>query len=98
VSEEQKRAGSAGRQSETSGGSDSMDEKVERHAKELAHGGHDNSPVAEDEDTGRIAARRILEESEERVHQRGAHDHESEDVIRRSSDETAATGDDEPNP
>lgn len=77
---------------------DSMDEKVERHAKELAHGGHDNSPVAEDEDAGRIAARRILEESEERVHQRGAYDHESDDVIRRSTEETAAVGEDEPNP
>jgi hypothetical protein len=54
--------------------------------------------VAEDEDTGRIAARRILDESEERVHQRGAYDHESDDVIRRSTEETAATGDDEPNP
>jgi hypothetical protein len=75
-----------------------MDEKVERHAEELHHGGHDNSVVAKDLDTGRVAARRILEESEERVHQRGAHDHESDDVIRRSTEETAAIGDDEPNP
>jgi hypothetical protein len=77
---------------------DDMDSKVDRHAKELHHGGHDNSAAAEDLDTGRIAARRILEESEERVHQRGAYDHESDDVIRRSTEETAATGDDEPNP
>lgn len=77
---------------------DPMDDKVERHAEELAHGGHDNSPVAEDPDTGRIAAHRILEESEERVHQRGAYDHESDDVIRRSTEETAAVGEDEPNP
>jgi hypothetical protein len=78
--------------------SDSMDEKVERHADELQHGTQDNSRAVEDEDTARIAARRILQESEERVHQRGAHDHESDDVIRRSTEETAATGDDEPNP
>lgn len=77
---------------------DDMDEKVERHAEELQHGGHDNSPAAEDLDTGRTAARRILEESEERVHQRGAYDPESEDVIRRSTEETAAIGEDEPNP
>ena len=75
---------------------DSMDEKVERHADGLRHGSQENSRAAEDEDTARIAARRILEESEERVHQRGAHDHESDDVIRRSTEETAATGDDEP--
>ena len=79
-------------------GTDSMEEKVERHAEELRHGGHDNSPVAEDLDTGRIAAQRILEESEERVHQRGAYDPESDDVIRRSTEETAAIGEDEPNP
>ena len=77
--------------------SDSMEDKVERHADELRHGTQDNSLAAEDEDTARIAARRILEESEERVHQRGAHDHESDDVIRRSTEETAATGEDEPN-
>ena len=76
---------------------DPMEEKVERHAEELHHGGHDNSEVAEDLDTGRTAARRILEESEERVHQRGAYDPESDDVIRRSTEETAATGEDEPN-
>jgi hypothetical protein len=75
-----------------------MDEKVERHADELRHGTQDNSLAADDEDTARTAARRILQESEERVHQRGAHDHESDDVIRRSTEETAATGDDEPNP
>ena len=75
-----------------------MEEKVERHADGLQHGSQDNSRAVEDEDTARIAARRILEESEERVHQRGAHDHESDDVIRRSTEETAATGDDEPNP
>jgi hypothetical protein len=77
-------------------GNDGMDEKVDRHAKELLHGTQDNSAAAEDIDTGRIAARRILEESEERVHQRGAHDPESDDVIRRSSEETAAVGEDEP--
>ena len=77
---------------------DAMCDKVERHAEELHHGGQDNSPAAEDLDTGRIAAQRILEESEERVHQRGAYDPESDDVIRRSTEETAAIGEDEPNP
>jgi hypothetical protein len=81
--------------------SDPMEDKVERHADELRHGTQDNSRAvdeADDDDTARIAARRILQESEERVHQRGAHDHESDDVIRRSTEETAAIGDDEPNP
>lgn len=78
--------------------SDSMEDKVERHADELGHGTQDNSRAVDDEDTARIAARRILQESEERVHQRGAHDHESDDVIRRSTEETAAVGEDEPNP
>ena len=77
---------------------DDMEEKVDRHARELHHGGHDNSEAAEDLDTGRIAARRILEESEERVHQEGAYDPESDDVIRRSTEETAAIGEAEPNP
>ena len=45
--------------------SDSMEEKVERHADGLQHGSQDNSRAVEDEDSARIAARRILEESEE---------------------------------
>lgn len=73
-----------------------MEEKADRHARELRHGSQDNSEAAEDLDTARIAARRILEESEERVHQRGAYDPESDDVIRRSTEETAAVGEDEP--
>lgn len=77
---------------------DSMDEKVERHADELQHGSQDNSLAVDEPGTAHIAARRILQESEERVHQRGAHDHESDDVIRRSTEETAATGENEPDP
>jgi hypothetical protein len=66
------------------------DDKVEKLAQKLLR---DRDPAAPDIDAARRAARRMLEDSEERTFDPAAHDHESEDVIRRSSSETAATGD-----
>lgn len=47
----------------------------------------------EDIESARVAARRMLQESEARTYDPAAHDHESDDVIRRSSSETASIGD-----
>jgi hypothetical protein len=66
------------------------DDKVEKLAQKLLR---DRDPAAPDIEAARKAARRMLEDSEERTFDPAAHDHESEDVIRRSSSETAATGD-----
>jgi hypothetical protein len=66
------------------------DDKVEKLAQKLFRNG---DPAAPDIDAARRAARRMLEDSEERTFDPAAHDHESDDVIRRSSGETAATGD-----
>ncbi|HWC15129.1 MAG TPA: hypothetical protein VG929_11155 [Actinomycetota bacterium] len=46
-----------------------------------------------DIEAARVAARRMLQESEARTYDPAAHDHESDDVIRRSSSETASVGD-----
>jgi hypothetical protein len=69
------------------------DEKVERLAQKLLRGTEDNHPHVDDIETARKAARRMLEDSEARTAE--AYDLEPEDdnVIRRSSGETAATGD-----
>jgi hypothetical protein len=66
------------------------DDKVEKLAQKLMR---DRDPAAPDIEAARKAARRMLEDSEERTFDPAAHDHESEGVIRRSSSETAATGD-----
>lgn len=69
---------------------DVSDERVEALAKKIL-----NEPERglEDIESARVAARRMLEESEARTFDPAAHDHETEDVIRRSSSETAAVGD-----
>ena len=59
-------------------------------AQELLAGGEGLAPVAEDREAARRAARRILEESEERVADPAARDPEDDSVIRRSSEETAS--------
>lgn len=65
-------------------------DKVEQRARELLDGGRETTPrVAEDEDKGRRAARRMLEESEARTLDPAARDPEDDGVIRRSSEETA---------
>jgi hypothetical protein len=66
------------------------DDRVERLAQKLLRAG---DPAAPDIDAARRAARRMLEDSEERTFDPAAHDHEAGDIIRRSSSETAATGD-----
>lgn len=68
-----------------------MDEKVERLAKKLLHGGDGND--ISDIETARRAARRMIEESEARTQQGAELDPDDPDVIRRSSSETAASGD-----
>jgi hypothetical protein len=65
-------------------------EKVERRARELVDGGREATPpIAEDPETGRRAADRLLEESEDRTFDPAARDPEDDSVIRRSSEETA---------
>jgi hypothetical protein len=66
------------------------EERVERLARKLLR---DGDPAAPDLDAARRAARRMLEDSEERTFDPAVHDHEAPDMIRRSSGETAATGD-----
>ncbi|HEX2239867.1 MAG TPA: hypothetical protein VHJ82_01810 [Actinomycetota bacterium] len=69
------------------------EEKVERLARKLLHGGDGNAPAGEDMEAARRAARRMLEESEARTAQATDLDPDDDDVIRRSSSETAASGD-----
>jgi hypothetical protein len=64
-------------------------EQVEKLAQKLLRAG---DPAAPDIETARRSARRMLEDSEERTFDPAAHDHEADGVIRRSSSETAATG------
>ncbi|MGH2820341.1 MAG: hypothetical protein ACRDJ5_06790, partial [Actinomycetota bacterium] len=60
------------------------EEHVEERAQELLHGGEEGSaPVAEDEDSARRAAERMLEDSEARTHDPAARDPEDDSVIRR---------------
>lgn len=66
---------------------DERDERVERlAAKMLRDNGFDSMEQA------RIAARAMLEESDERTSDPAAHDHEHGEKIRRTSGETASTG------
>ena len=67
-------------------------EKVERLAQKLFHGGDGNDTAEMDLDTARRSARRMLEDSEARTAQATDLDPDDDDVIRRSSAETAATG------
>jgi hypothetical protein len=68
------------------------EEKVERLAQKLMRGGDGNDAVANDIEAARRAARRMLEESEARTFDPNVYDHEDDGVIRRSSTETAASG------
>ena len=69
--------------------SDITEEQVEKLAQKLLRAG---DPAAPDIEVARRSARRMLEDSEERTFDPAAHDHEAEGIIRRSSSETAATG------
>lgn len=64
------------------------DQRIERlAAKMLRDNGFESMEQA------RAAARAMLEESDERTADPAAHDHEHEEKIRRTSGETASTGD-----
>ncbi len=69
-----------------------FEENVERLAQKLMRGGDGNDPIAQDIEAARRAARRMLEDSEARTAQAAELDPDDPDVIRRSSSETAATG------
>ena len=71
-------------------GPDTFETKVERLAQKLLR---DGDPAASDEESARRAARRMLEDSEERTFDPATRDPEEEGVIRRSASETAASGD-----
>jgi hypothetical protein len=71
-------------------GTNVSDERIEALAQKLLH---DAERGLDDIDAARLAARRMLEESEARTYDPAAHDPEEEGVIRRSSSETAAIGD-----
>ncbi|HVL65437.1 MAG TPA: hypothetical protein VM573_09750 [Actinomycetota bacterium] len=63
------------------------DERIEKlAAKLLRENGFESM------DQARAAARAMLEESDERTADPAAHDHEHEEKIRRTSGETASTG------
>lgn len=68
-----------------------FEEKIERLAKKLLHGGDGNDVT--DIEAARRAARRMIEESEARTLQASDLDPDDPDVIRRSSSETASSGD-----
>ena len=71
----------------------SFEEKVERLAQKLLRGGDENGFAPDDIEGARRAARRMLEDSEERTTQATDLDPDDDDVIRRSSGESAAVGD-----
>ena len=70
-----------------------FEEKVERLAQKLLRGGDENGIAAGDVEAARRVARRMLEDSEARTEQATELDPDDEDVIRRSSSESAASGD-----
>lgn len=70
-----------------------FEEKIERLAQKLMRGGDENGIAAGDIEAARRVARRMLEDSEARTAQATDLDPDDEDVIRRSSSESAASGD-----
>ncbi len=70
----------------------SFEEKVERLAHKLMRGG-DGNDMPESIEAARRTARRMLEDSEARTSQAADLDPDDDDVIRRSSSESAAVGD-----
>ncbi len=69
-----------------------FEEKVERLAQKLLRGADENGFAADDIESARRVARRMLEDSEARTAQAADLDPDDEDVIRRSSSESAASG------
>jgi hypothetical protein len=68
------------------------EDKVERLAAKLLRGGTENGLAAGDMESARRSARRILEDSEARTFDPATVDPEDDGVIRRTSNETASTG------
>jgi hypothetical protein len=77
---------------------DAYDTKVESLAQKLLHGGVENGLAAGDIESARRVARRMLEESQARTEQASMIEPDDEDVIRRSSGETASVGESGPTP
>lgn len=71
------------------------DEHVEDRARQLAEGGEGHEDIEGDPSKAQKAAEQILRESEERTFDPAARDHEDDSVIRRDSEETAGTGDED---
>ena len=69
------------------------DEHVEDRARELTHGGEGHEDIEGDESKAERAAEKILEDSEGRKFDPATVDPENDSVIRRKSEESAATGD-----
>ena len=69
-----------------------FEEKVDRLAQKLLRGGDGNDKAGFDLESARRSARRMLEDSEARTEQATELDPDDDDVIRRSSSETASTG------
>jgi hypothetical protein len=70
-----------------------LEEKIEQLAAKLLRGGTENGLAAGDIESARRAARRILEDSEARMNDPATTDPEDDGVIRRTSTETASSGD-----
>jgi hypothetical protein len=64
-------------------------DRVAARARELEHGGEGHEGLDGDPESSKRASKHILEESEARTQDPATTDPESDDVIRRSSDETA---------
>lgn len=73
------------------GGADA--DRIEQLAKKLLRGGEENGLAAGDMESARRAARRILEDSEARTFDPATTDPENDEVIRRTSGDTASSGD-----
>lgn len=69
------------------------DERVEQMAKKLLRNAAESGLEPGDLEGARRQARRILEDSEARTNDPATMDPEHQDVIRRSSSETASSGD-----
>jgi hypothetical protein len=74
------------------------DDKVESLAHKLLHGGVENGLAAGDIESARKVARRMLEESQARTEQASTIEPDDQDVIRRSSGESASVGESGPTP
>jgi hypothetical protein len=68
------------------------EDKVEKLARKLLRGGTENGLAADDIEGARRSARRLLEDSEARTFDPATVDPEDDGVIRRTSTETASSG------